>query len=35
MINESYARFLAASAHWPNNDAVGQIITSDPRRPQK
>jgi predicted permease len=29
MINESYARALAAHAHWPNDDAVGQIITSD------
>ena len=29
MINESYARYLAAFAHWPNNDAVGQIITSN------
>ncbi len=29
MINESYARYLAGFAHWPNNDAVGQIITSN------
>jgi len=31
MINESYARFLAAQTHWPNNDAIGQIISSDPQ----
>ena len=35
MINESYARYLAASAHWPKNDAVGQIITSDPKSDPK
>jgi predicted permease len=35
MINESYARYLAASAHWPKNDAVGQIITSDPKNDPK
>jgi predicted permease len=29
MINESFAHFLAGYAHWPKNDAVGQIITSD------
>ena len=28
MINASYARFLAGFTHWPNNDAVGQIIAS-------
>jgi predicted permease len=26
MINESFARFLAGYAHWPNDDAVGQIL---------
>jgi predicted permease len=26
MINQSYARFLANYAHWPNGDAVGQIL---------
>ena len=26
MINESFARFLANYAHWPNNDATGQIL---------
>lgn len=26
MINKSYAHFLAGYAHWPNNDAVGQIL---------
>ncbi len=31
MINESFARFLANYAHWPKNDAIGQIITSDPK----
>ena len=34
MVNESYARFLAANAHWPDNDPVGQIVTtggSDPK----
>jgi predicted permease len=35
MINESYARFLAAYTHWPNNDAVGQIITNDPKNDPK
>jgi predicted permease len=30
MISASYARFLASFAHWPNNDPVGQTITSDP-----
>ena len=28
MINRAYAQFLASYAHWPNNDAVGQIISS-------
>lgn len=27
MINESYARFLANYAHWPNNDAVGHMLS--------
>ena len=26
MINESFARFLANYAHWPNNDATGQML---------
>jgi len=26
MISASYARFLAGFTHWPNNDAVGQLI---------
>jgi len=34
LINDSYARFLAGYAHWPNNDAVGQIITNDPSDPK-
>ncbi len=28
VINDSFARFLASFAHWPNNDALGQIVTS-------
>ncbi|MGA7343352.1 MAG: ABC transporter permease [Terracidiphilus sp.] len=28
MISESYARFLAGYAHWPNGDAVGQTISN-------
>ncbi len=28
MINQVFARALATYAHWPNNDAVGQVITS-------
>jgi predicted permease len=28
MINQSFARFLANYAHWPNDDAVGQIIAN-------
>jgi predicted permease len=35
MINEAYAHFLASFAHWPNGDAVGQIITSDPKNDPK
>lgn len=27
MINESYARFLASYAHWPNHDALGHILS--------
>jgi predicted permease len=27
MINQSFARFLANYAHWPNGDAVGQLLT--------
>ena len=34
MINDSYARFLAGYAHWPNNNAVGQIITNDSSDPK-
>jgi predicted permease len=30
MISDSYARFLAGYAHWPNNDAVGQLLSSGP-----
>jgi predicted permease len=30
MINESYARFLAKYAHWPNDNAVGQVISNGP-----
>ena len=26
MINQSFAHFLAGFAHWPNDDAVGQIL---------
>jgi Acidobacterial duplicated orphan permease len=26
MINKSYAKFLAGFAHWPNDDAVGQLL---------
>jgi len=26
MINQTYARYLASFAHWPNNDAVGQVL---------
>jgi len=26
VINEAFARFLAGYAHWPNGDAVGQIL---------
>jgi hypothetical protein len=29
MINQAYARFLAGFAHWPNGDAVGQILTNN------
>jgi len=28
MIDEAYARFLAAFAQWPNGDAVGQVISN-------
>ncbi len=28
VINESYAHYLASYAHWPNNDAVGQVVSS-------
>ena len=27
IINQSFARFLALTAHWPNGDAVGQVIS--------
>jgi predicted permease len=26
VINQSYAKFLASYAHWPGNDAVGQML---------
>ncbi len=26
MINKSYANFLAGYTHWPNNDALGQVL---------
>ncbi|MGA2727475.1 MAG: ABC transporter permease [Terracidiphilus sp.] len=35
MISQSYARFLASQTHWPHNDALGQIITSDPKSDPK
>ncbi len=35
VINQSYARFLASYAHWPNNDPVGQAITNDPKSDPK
>lgn len=28
IISRAYAQFLAHYAHWPNNDAVGQVLTS-------
>ncbi len=31
IINQSFARFLAATAHWPNGSALGQTITSNGR----
>jgi predicted permease len=31
VISASYARYLASFAHWPNHDAIGQVITSDPK----
>jgi predicted permease len=33
VINESYAKFLASYAHWPNNDAVGQVLVNGDRDP--
>jgi predicted permease len=27
VIDEGFAKFLASYAHWPNNDAVGQMLT--------
>jgi predicted permease len=27
VIDEAYAKFLAEYAHWPNNDAVGQVLS--------
>ncbi|MGO9940697.1 MAG: ADOP family duplicated permease [Terracidiphilus sp.] len=35
IINQSYAHFLASQTHWPNDNAVGQIITSDPKNDPK
>ena len=29
IINRSFAHFLAENAHWPNNDALGQILTGN------
>ena len=28
LINESYARFLNAYAHWPNGDAIGKVLVN-------
>lgn len=28
IINESFARYLASFAHWPGNNALGQIVTN-------
>ncbi|HKF50316.1 MAG TPA: ABC transporter permease [Terracidiphilus sp.] len=33
MINESYAKWLASYAHWPNNDPVGQVLVNDDKDP--
>ena len=30
VINESFAKYLGKFAHWPNNDAVGQVLSSGP-----
>jgi len=30
LINKSYARFMANYAHWPNNDATGQVLANGP-----
>jgi predicted permease len=30
IISQSYAHFLATYAHWPNDNAVGQIISNGP-----
>jgi predicted permease len=33
VINESYAKFLASYAHWPNNDPIGQVLVSGDNDP--
>jgi predicted permease len=33
VIDEAYAKFLASYAHWPNNDAVGQVIANGDKDP--
>jgi len=33
VINESYAKFLAAYAKWPNNDPVGQVLVNGDKDP--
>ncbi len=32
MINRAYANFLAGYAHWPNNDATGQLLANGGER---
>jgi predicted permease len=33
MVSESYARFMASYAHWPNGDAVGQVLVNGAGQP--
>lgn len=33
VINESYAKFLASYAKWPNNDPVGQVLVNGDKDP--
>jgi predicted permease len=33
VINESYARFLASYAPWPNNDPIGQLLVNGDKDP--